>query len=685
MIPKTIHITIKDTPNQIQGFIINKWKTLHPDFEIRVYTDKDNDDFLNTYYPLYKPIYDRIGKNICKIDFIRLLYLYKFGGIYVDSDVLPLKDLTPLLDINELLLFKENDKNNMNFGLDQIISNAIIFSKPNNDFIKSLIDQIVSNVENIGVQIQNTDILNLTGPFLFNNVYLKYQRKNEITLFDGKYFNPLTFYDLKNNHLTEDIKYSFGVHLFEGSWWQNEYKLSLDLIERILNYHYDLIQLQPFPLISCLCITKNETALVNKSIECFKKQIYPNKELIVVYEEGNQYIDEIKQSNQDSNIQYHEVSSEIKKTLGELRNISINLSNGEYISQWDDDDWHNPLRLIEQFYYMKKYNKNGSILRTWLVYDERNNKLYSRERTDLIGWEGSVLFKKDSIQHFYESLHRGEDTGFVQKIENEIQPINYPELYIYRVHYNNTWDYRKLKIDIIDPGVIYKDQSLILNLFTKNREIKKVLCFTTSYNRLKMLRSCISDIKNQTCKNVYHSINITNDNRNEHLSLKIFDDIIDEKNFIVFNQNQNQHINHMLAITSVPNFEEYDIFVKIDDDDIYKKNYIKNIVDYFEKTNADVISSKATLQLNGSLPRVVEQHSLGGNPEGCDFKIPATFAFNKKALDLILQINTNYGFEDNMWRDVWCGQCIIGEVDNSNEYIWYIHGSNISTKDFLIE
>lgn len=212
----------------------------------------------------------------------------------------------------------------------------------------------------------------------------------------------------------------------------------------------------------------------------------------------------------------------------------------------------------------------------------------------------------------------------------------------------------------------------------------KVLCFTTSFERLKMLRGCILDIKNQSYKDIFHSVNITSNNNSidKDLTLKLFDDVISDNCKIIFLENHNQHINHMGAIRSV-NMDDYDIFVKIDDDDIYKKDYIKNIVDVFNNNEVDIVSSKATYQLNGNGVYRVDTHNLGGNPEGCDFKLPATFAFNRKALNLILEINTNYGFEDNMWRDMWCGKCKIKEVDNSKEFIWHIHGKNISTFDFL--
>jgi hypothetical protein len=201
-----------------------------------------------------------------------------------------------------------------------------------------------------------------------------------------------------------------------------------------------------------------------------------------------------------------------------------------------------------------------------------------------------------------------------------------------------------------------------------------------------MLRSCIQDIGNQSYQNIFHAINIThNGNIDEKTTLKTIDDLKTENNSFIFDINQHQHINHLKAIKSVSNYESYDIFVKIDDDDIYKKNYIENIVNFFEHNDVDVISSKIKYQLNGSLVRVFEADNLGGNPNNCDFKMPPTFAFNLKALKQIETLTNIFGFEDNMWRDVWCKTCKIGQIDNTENIVWHIHGKNISTSDFLLK
>lgn len=211
----------------------------------------------------------------------------------------------------------------------------------------------------------------------------------------------------------------------------------------------------------------------------------------------------------------------------------------------------------------------------------------------------------------------------------------------------------------------------------------KVLCFTTSYLRYKMLRGTILDIKNQSYKNIFHTINITADEvLNENYKL-MYDDI--ESINTIFTKNSHQHYNYIRAITAV-DYNNYDIFVKIDDDEIYKADYVKTIVEYF-KTNQtiDVVSSKIKHQLNGSILREVNANHLGGNPKNCDFKMPPTFAFNKTGLNSILSLDNIYKYEDHMWRDAWCKNCRVHEIDNSTNIIWHIHGKNVSTSNFLLK
>ena len=72
----------------------------------------------------------------------------------------------------------------------------------------------------------------------------------------------------------------------------------------------------------------------------------------------------------------------------------------------------------------------------------------------------------------------------------------------------------------------------------------------------------------------------------------------DIDDLLIFNYNTHQHINHLNAIKSV-DYTKFDIFIKIDDDDIYKTDYVNNIVKRFKEGDVDMVSSFVSTQLNG--------------------------------------------------------------------------------------
>lgn len=198
-----------------------------------------------------------------------------------------------------------------------------------------------------------------------------------------------------------------------------------------------------FPVISCICVTRAKPAMLERAIGCFSAQVYPAKELIIVYEEDDDAtIAYLQSCHFISQERIRTVCAEInpKKPLGELRNLGINAASGEYICQWDDDDWYHANRLYEQLRVVQESGNDGSILANWLVFDAVTNKAFISNRRL---WEGSILCRKSTLLlKPYEGVHIGEDTPTIDYLAelNLLQPIEHlPCLYIYIYHGGNTW------------------------------------------------------------------------------------------------------------------------------------------------------------------------------------------------------------------------------------------------------
>jgi len=201
------------------------------------------------------------------------------------------------------------------------------------------------------------------------------------------------------------------------------------------------------PLISCICVTRNRVHLLKRVIDCFNVQTYSARELVIVIENDDQAsIDFLKGDNINEKIKVIVVERSATKKLGFLRNTGIQNASGEYVCQWDDDDWYHARRLEHQFSYITSSGKDGSVLTRWLMFDSKNK---TASISPLREWEGSIVVKKETVLSIgYQNTEKLEDTPVVEMLrdKNHLCPINYtPQYYIYNFHGNNTWDYNHFK------------------------------------------------------------------------------------------------------------------------------------------------------------------------------------------------------------------------------------------------
>lgn len=222
----------------------------------------------------------------------------------------------------------------------------------------------------------------------------------------------------------------------------------------------------------------------------------------------------------------------------------------------------------------------------------------------------------------------------------------------------------------------------------------RVLIFTSAYSkRAYMLRQCVLSGMNQSYKNFVHSVNITLDKEAKTRDLSpLYNDLLNSKLVVNYSNNSKigfSHFNNMNTIRFVPNYEDYDIFMKMDDDDIYKREYVQNVVNHFvANPDTDIVSSRISTQLNGYDLYKGSYDNLGGNPGKSTYHMPITFAFNKRSLDSIINLTEKdvNGHDDMMWRTAWERDGLKHvAIKNNDEIIWNVHGKNASVPNFYRE
>jgi len=219
----------------------------------------------------------------------------------------------------------------------------------------------------------------------------------------------------------------------------------------------------------------------------------------------------------------------------------------------------------------------------------------------------------------------------------------------------------------------------------------KVLCFTTSYNRPYHIYNTINNIINQSYKDIVYSVNINYVNEQQKKSyyelLKDFSSVDNIK--IHYNHKQSQHDNYLNAIKLCD--DNYDIFIKIDDDDIYHKKYIEKAIEYYLNNNTDILSFTSNKHINNNYiyDEIKEIGHWVGDNHDIQFGMPSTYVFNRNALNSIINLSNNdvqkiFVYEDAAWRKAWRDDKLKSTIISENNlFTYHIHDNNISSTFLL--
>ncbi len=178
--------------------------------------------------------------------------------------------------------------------------------------------------------------------------------------------------------------------------------------------------------------------MLRRAISCFLKQTYQPRELLVLFEADDFATREYLATLNEPSVFGVEVPVSPKLSLGSLRNLSVKVSRGHFLAQWDDDDWHGPTRLADQIGAVLAGRKAACVLSRWILYDQVAHAAYL---SGIRLWEGSLVAERSAMSLYLDSW-RGEDTCVIDRIFSEgiLVTLEQPQLYVYIYHGANTWD-----------------------------------------------------------------------------------------------------------------------------------------------------------------------------------------------------------------------------------------------------
>ncbi len=223
-IPALLHQTWKndDVPDQFSEYV-QSWKSNHPDWHYRLWTDQDNRRLIADEYAWFLETYDNYPAAIQRADVIRYFILHKFGGMYVDLDFMCRKPLDSLFEGRDCLVGLEPPQHCRHHGIPNLLCNALMAAVPGHPFFECVIQRLpgfVGYVEN------KEPILSSTGPIMMSRVFEDFGAPELITVRPARYLYPLTLQQAAQFRLAGrvgvDLSEAFAIHLFYGSWWKTD-------------------------------------------------------------------------------------------------------------------------------------------------------------------------------------------------------------------------------------------------------------------------------------------------------------------------------------------------------------------------------------------------------------------------------------------------------------------------------
>jgi glycosyltransferase involved in cell wall biosynthesis len=197
------------------------------------------------------------------------------------------------------------------------------------------------------------------------------------------------------------------------------------------------------PLVSCVMVTRNRAFIARRALKCFAEQTWPHKELVILDDGQEDYGPAIAEGAAALAVRYHREQPQPGRFLGGLRNKALELASGDYIMQWDDDEWYHPTRIEVQMRAIDGGLDAVALTNTLCHVDEPRyiaHPFHTERVTGAI--PGTILHRRGSER--YPNIARGEDSAFLDDLcaNGRVGPPPGPHshLFIRCFHGANTWD-----------------------------------------------------------------------------------------------------------------------------------------------------------------------------------------------------------------------------------------------------
>ncbi len=239
--------------------------------------------------------------------------------------------------------------------------------------------------------------------------------------------------------------------------------------------------------ISCLMVTRpspERFELFKQSVACFQAQTYPNRELVIVLDQGpSECVKRIENHLAGLGVSATLAQPAPQHSVGALRNLSVQSASGSVLCPWDDDDLSHPTRLAEQYDLMIREGchcsgpSRGSLPVSLVPGDVLDE---FPQRAGPLRCEYGALSPRRLRTRYPEDRPRGhgnahEDTALVLSLQAEgkfLYLAGAPYLFVYIYHGGNTCDSEHFQM-------LARSLGISRGLLERRRDVfKRLDCFS---------------------------------------------------------------------------------------------------------------------------------------------------------------------------------------------------------------
>ena len=409
VIPKRIIQTGKVAPQsvRIQAMVSNV-KLLNPDFDYLFFDDAAVERFIDTEYPQYRSVFDGFRFPIQRYDFFRYLAVYRFGGFYLDLDILLASSLSPLIDYGcvfsfEGLTFSRYLRDRYN--IDWEIGNYAFGAAAGHPFLLAVIENCIRAQKDRDwakpmlqalppLSKEEFFVLYTTGPGMVTRTLAEQAEVGKTV----KVLFPENVCDLTSwNHFGE-----FGVHMMDATWRLNKGRLRRRLagfleIHRLHNlmeenrvlgktrkHNYlgggaigevesPRAENTTDALVSILIPAHNAENWIAETLRSAISQTWSNTEIIVVDDGSTDRTGEIARTFEGDGVR---VFRQDNQGAAAARNTAYSLCHGDYIQWLDADDLLAPEKISKQMEFVQ-----GGVGQLTAISSEYGTFMYRADRS----------------------------------------------------------------------------------------------------------------------------------------------------------------------------------------------------------------------------------------------------------------------------------------------------------------